>query len=331
MTSPIQIFTTHPFQIICIMKKSIIFLVLVFCNYNIYAQSYGFHEETDFETNTGLVIIDTSSNNNWQIGIPQKTYFDSAYSIPNAIVTNTSDPYTVNNNSSFYISIKDEQWFWGSPSSISFYHKYDSDSLFDGGYIDVSYDGGENWLNIIYDSTMFNCEWTPGFGYSGYNFYGDEDTLFNGKNGFSGKSDEWNYSAFTWYYCIGVKDEVPDSMMIRFNFISDEIQTNKEGWMIDDIVLHSDICGSVKEDISNNMSACVQPNPVNNDSKLILNGFTNGKYDLNIFDINGRLVYSAYISSKEFPLKNARLNKGLFFYQIKFEDNTTLSGKFIKD
>lgn len=314
------------------MKKLVFILIMNLLSGITIAQYGQYHEETNFETNLQLVRIDNSNpENTWQIGPPQKAFFNGAYSVPNAIVTDTINLYPQSNYSSFYISIKDLNWFTGSPSILSFVHKYDTDSLSDGGYIDASYDGGETWLNIIYDSTMFNCSWTPGFGYFSYNFYGDTNTLYNGVNGFSGKSDEWQESMFVWYYCIGVDEEYPDSMMIRFNFISDDQPNDKEGWMIDNIVLNSDICGYIPEGMANHYSATIQPNPINDESKLIISGAIGQKYYLTITDIFGRLVYSVSAKDKEFQMNLAELENGLYFYRIKFEDNYKLSGKFVKN
>ncbi len=51
------------------------------------------------------LYIDTVSNPNniWQVGIPQKTIFTDAYSPPNVIVTDTTNPYPVNDTSVFMI------------------------------------------------------------------------------------------------------------------------------------------------------------------------------------------------------------------------------------
>ncbi|MBP6978698.1 MAG: T9SS type A sorting domain-containing protein [Bacteroidales bacterium] len=295
------------------------------------AQVYGYHEEVDFESNIEFIRIDTSANNDWQIGIPQKEFFNGAYSIPNVIVTDTINAYSVNSKSSFYLSITDPRWFSGSPSTLSFYHKYDTESLYDGGYIDVSYDGGETWLNIIYDSTMFHCDWTPGFEYWGFNFYSDTDTLYNGINGFSGKSEDWKYSEFVWAYCIGVQREYPDSMMIRFNFISDSIQTYQEGWMIDDIILHSDICGSINDSFVNKISATIDPNPITNESVLRIRGIYDEEYTLSIINISGERIFSQILTTNEFPLNNLMLVDGIYLYILRFENNVTISGKFIKN
>lgn len=56
-------------------------------------------------SNIYLQIDTTSSNNIWQVGQPSKTFFDSAYSPVNAIVTDTINSYPVNNHSAFDIYI----------------------------------------------------------------------------------------------------------------------------------------------------------------------------------------------------------------------------------
>jgi hypothetical protein len=291
-----------------------------------------YEDGTNFESNQGLVRIDTSLTNNvWQIGTPSKIYFNSAYSIPRAILTDTLNSYPLNSNSSFYISIKDENWFMGSPSVLSFYHKYDTDTLEDGGFIDVSYDGGQSWLNIIYDSTMFHCDWTPGFWYYSENFYGDYDTLSDGKNGFSGRSNGWIFSSFIWYYCIGV-DQFPDSMMIRFNFISDAIRSDKEGWMIDDINLVSSECsGLLKENTGKKTIAIISPNPFTTMAELQIAGYSDEQYDLVIYNDRGEMNYVIKdIKKPGVQLGNLKLIPGLYFYEVIFEDGTLSQGKFIK-
>ena len=311
------------------MKKYL--LLVAFCSLfpALHAQYYGYHEEVDFESNSGFVRIDPAGDNAWQIGPPQKTLFSGAYSVPNAIVTDTVSTYPVQCNSSFYLSINNIQWFEGSPSTLGFYHKFDTDPQHDGGYIDVSYDGGASWLNIIYDSTMFNCSWTPGFGYWGYNFYGEEDTLFNGVNGFSGTTGDWQYAEFVWWYCIGVDYQYPDSMMIRFNFISDSINTNQEGWMIDDIVLHSDLCGGVHQKNTERITATVEPNPVVEGSILRINRAGSGFCLLKIHDIKGSLVFTGKLITNEFRLNPLTLDPGLYLYTLIFDDGPLVKGKFI--
>ena len=139
------------------MKKLLLFLTLISL-VNFANAQYSLFINFEDTSTVKYVKIDTTNHNNiWQIGRPSKTVFTSAYSIPNAIVTDTILPYPINNHSSFIITIKDPQWFQGSPSELDFFHQYNTDSGKDGGYIDVSYNGGAKWKNILYDSILTSC------------------------------------------------------------------------------------------------------------------------------------------------------------------------------
>jgi len=303
-------------------------LIALFCFNSIHAQWY--NETINFESPSSMVWIDnTQENNIWQIGTPQKEYFNQAYSNPYAILTDTLQKYGENVHSSFVVSVKGWKWFEGSPAILSFKHKFDTDSLSDGGYIDVSYDNGESWLRIIHDTTMFNCNWSYGWDYYAENFYGDNDTLFNGEPGFSGHSDGWETSSFTWLYCIGVKDYYPDSLMIRFNFVSDNIISNKDGWMIDDIKLQSFECSSVSE-METQISSSIYPNPIKENSILKIDGLLGKDYDIEIFDLNGRLKYFKLNNTSNLLLNDIPLKSGIYFYQITVDNQLKNSGKFVK-
>ncbi len=62
----------------------------------------------NFDNQHGLqhLTIDTISNPNniWQIGSLHKTVFTNAYSVPNALVTDTINTYPINDTSTFIIT-----------------------------------------------------------------------------------------------------------------------------------------------------------------------------------------------------------------------------------
>ena len=61
-------------------------------------------DTTNFEGSLVQIEIDTSNAGNiWQIGQPDKAIFDSAFSAPNAIVTDTVNYYPINDSSSFIL------------------------------------------------------------------------------------------------------------------------------------------------------------------------------------------------------------------------------------
>src|ERR1051325_6932797 len=63
--------------------------------------------DLNFEDTSPLqhLVIDSNMhhNNLWQVGVPQKTIFTSAHSFPKAIVTDVTNPYPINDTSSFEV------------------------------------------------------------------------------------------------------------------------------------------------------------------------------------------------------------------------------------
>lgn len=173
-------------------------------------------------------IDSTQSNNIWQIGTPSKAIFDSAYSVPLSLVTDTLNIYPNLNTSSFEFVVYTE-----NQTDIWFVHRFDTDSLSDGGIVELSIDNGFTWTNIM-TSTPSN--------FSFINFYSVSDTLssFGEQPGFTGNSGEWIYSNITF--------SIPTSLTyvvyrFRFTFTSDSINTNKDGWIIDNLSFSSYFTG----------------------------------------------------------------------------------------
>ncbi|MFI5220854.1 MAG: hypothetical protein ACHQK8_00905, partial [Bacteroidia bacterium] len=117
----------------------------------------------NFETKnySNLLFIDTSNHKNiWQIGKPNKSKFDSAYSKPNALVTDTLNPYPINDTSRFIIKNSIGYGYLGT--SLGFYYKLNTDSLKDFGMIEISMDSGSHWYDIISnDSICHFAIWWP--------------------------------------------------------------------------------------------------------------------------------------------------------------------------
>ena len=128
-------------------------LILPFCINSQYIKMF-----TDFSDNPSWFEIEDDTNNIWEIGVPVKDFFDAPYGeFTNALVTKLEGYYPDNNISSFNITIDVSDYppgvFCWFILSIAMTHKYDTDSLLDGCYIEISYDKGENWVNIINDTT----------------------------------------------------------------------------------------------------------------------------------------------------------------------------------
>lgn len=280
-------------------------------------------DSCNFEISTLDLEIDTSSQNLWQIGVPNKPFFDTAYSAPNAIFTDSINPYASDVNCYFDVIIPNDTY--GMNKIISFKHKYETDTLVDGGYIEVSYDMGQNWNNVIHDDTVHSVE------YLGFeNMYSENDTLKDNHFGFSGTSEEWITTRIQWVWALPIKSSIPDTIIVRFNFISDNMQTNKAGWMIDDIVIsYGEFFGSVEE-YDNQNAYEFFPNPMDNHATIQFNNPDQSDCQLVIFDQTGRIVRSNdKTRTNEFKFGRDELNSGIYYFQIRSTKSILSKGKFI--
>ena len=248
------------------MKHPIILFVLLFFSTQLHAQREEYSWDTiTFEEPYDFLQIDTTASNIWETGAPDKVLFSSAFAGSNAIFTSGDPGYPANNHSSFTLVLSPEN-IDHYPYSVylEFQHKLDTEEGKDGGYIDVSYDGGASWINIIDD--YFGC-YSPGMSNNPYTFglYSDQEFLYNDTAGFSGELKDWTTVRFGWEYCLTKEGKVNgDSAMVRFNFISDENDTGQEGWMIDHIRLFSlKLSGSSRDELAGAFS--IYPNPAQNE------------------------------------------------------------------
>ncbi|MCK4661596.1 MAG: T9SS type A sorting domain-containing protein [Bacteroidales bacterium] len=274
------------------------------------------------------VIDTTNSENIWQTGRPQKVFFDSAYSVPNAIVTDTVNNYPPNNHSTFEFLVIKPQWAWFKKwniLSLSFYHKYDTDPGKDGGYVEVSYDKGENWTNLVNDY-HYNVEIAVI-----NNFYPDDLLINDTIPAFTGRSDGWIFSHL---YMIWPCENgfLIDSIIIRFNFLSDSIDTSKEGWMIDNIdFLLEDVCkNGVNEKKGNDLSYKVFPNPVKDISYLNLSNLNKQDLYVEIYNLFGKKIKIIKENDINFiEIRKNEFTPGVYCYRIIGKKENIYSGKFI--
>ncbi len=314
------------------MKKAIL-ISLVFFNVSIYAQIEAvgdtfYDYQLNFEQNYNEIQIGDALNSIWEIGLPSKTIFDSAYSSPFAIVTDTLHNYPANNYSYFDLFITNNNFpGFDWQMQIEFRHRFNTDTLRDGGYISISYDTGASWKNVMNDS-ITTWEEHPGFyydinptqdwgfiNYENPNTYTLEDTLFNGEIGFSGNSNGWVKTRLSWYG-IPVKsmNYDNDTIILRFSFVSDEIENNMEGWMIDDIRLYQVDLGS-GFNIIEDKNFILYPNP-SKDYITVKNLLSAKKIE--IYNIKGQLVFNSEILSlgEKTSIDISSLEAGLYFVKI---------------
>lgn len=281
-----------------------------------------FGDTISFEEESSLIQIDTTSTNLWQIGVPSKPILDSAFSPVNALITDTINPYPTSNLSYVDMVFTDADYPYGLFDQLhfGFTHKYDTDSLKDGGYITISVDNGESFHNVLeYEIEYFYI--TPAE--NSLNLYGPADTLYTGEPGFSGSSDGWVNTMMGWgNKYVGTNDIVApkggsetDSIIVRFNFISDTIPESKDGWMIDDFYIFKvDIVGNVRDRTIAQFK--IFPNPATE----ILTAETEKDYqnlEMKIRDISGKeIIRRAHGNGNSVQVENLNLESGVYLISL---------------
>jgi hypothetical protein len=278
-----------------------------------------FHDTLKFTPLHSWININNPEENIWEVGKPSKDFFSSAHQGERVILTDSIDYYSINCNDFFYITIPWTENYWGE-GILSFYHKFDTDTLKDGGVIEISYDDGTTWLNILDDDNHISI-----------NFIGlYEGTIWNGNYGFSGKSNGWQYVELYWYWCAVTKSisEELDYPIIRFSFISDDTDNPREGWMIDDIVFRGyDIGGTIENNESE--KTVIFPNPSNDYIIINLNNLNAVDLFIEFYNPTGTLVMQKRITSNSLSIKD--LKKGVYIYRIIENHKIINRGKLIKN
>lgn len=284
-----------------------------------------------FETPTDKILIDSIEGNIWQIGVPQKEFFNSDHMGMKAILTDTVNSYPVNNTSSFIYVIRNP-YTVNCYTIMQFWHKYDTDSLNDIGIIEASYDGGASWLTVS-DTFGVPPYYTPFYWEQDYHEATGSYTAHNVQ--ITGTSDGWIRSVFMWQWFQGVdRDTIivnPDSLMIKFTFLSDSVFDNKEGWMIDQIfVTGADLggCGSTK-DVDFEQFATVFPNPFSSSTVVRLKE-TPLNATIRLYNSMGRtLIEKHNITAKELVIYRDGLPKGIYTLQVSDNGRLMASKKVI--
>lgn len=232
------------------MKKTLLFLFLLQLS-AVNAQSY-YQDFDGFYTNPGYSLImgiTSGTANIWQIGAPQKTLFNAPASQPRVIITDSSNTYPVNNTSTFTfvaLNLLNSPF----PYALQWKQKLDMDQGKDGGIVEFSINSGNTWQNAHNNPNV-------------YQFYGfqpgNKDTLNTNDYCFSGTDNVWRD---IWLCLAPTIANQNDSILFRFTFKSDSVNTNKEGWMLDNFIAHTTIMHPVKE-ISQIDNIVVYPNITN--------------------------------------------------------------------
>ena len=315
-----------------------------------YTDYFEFSEYMDFYdyifNPTGIIYYnDSNSTDIWQICIPNKGEWDESLGLPyiypatdsKVLMTDSVYSYPPNNHSSFEVHMQKPEWAiinncpWRN-MRIYFTYKCETDTLKDGLFIEISFDGGNTFVNLLDSIEVYSANNGPNnisFDFSNVTYV--QDTIL----GFSGHSidnSSYNLTAFDYYLDWDNPHELDvEYAIIQFHFLSDDVDFQKKGILIDHIsasVTYNNVIGI--ESTKGSIKKGVFPNPINEMSKLFFDNNGSCSVKLTLFNNTGNVIYTEITNDSFFEIGKISLQKGLYIYQLTDEKKIKNTGKLIK-
>ncbi|MGL4597118.1 MAG: T9SS type A sorting domain-containing protein [Bacteroidia bacterium] len=270
--------------------------------------------------NSVFIDIDPDTNNVWQIGPPQKTFFNAASTVPNVMVTDTINPIPVNNTSRFSFTL-DNGNFAPGILAIQWKQKLDMDPGLEGGIIEYSLDNGQTWFNV------FNNPFV-------YNFYGfnqiNADTIdATSEFAFSGRDTLWQD---IWLCFLNNVQMQQDTITLRFTLKTDSINDVREGWMIDNLSAHITIIHTAKggqQVDAINAFPNATTGIVNIETTQLAS--TQVIEEVYLFSTNGQLIKTYSVNAANTTLNLSDQARGTYYLKVKSNLMTETFVIFLED
>lgn len=295
------------------MKKSLL-LILFAASHSLSAQ----FDNMNFEQTALNYVLSKvpATNNAWQVGAPQKTLFTTAHSAPNVIVTSLTNPYPVNDTSYFLIKHAAGPGFT-TPHTVSIdgWYYVDSDNP-DVGTIEFSPNNGVFWINLI----------SPPPPYNQYVQWGTQPLLFGNSGGWK------NFNVYFAQLGPAFNIQYGDTVVYRFSFKTDALQTNQDGLMYDNFIFE-DYTEGVEEFRANSIRTHTFPNPATD--KLTID-FVNDcmqPHQLDVYNSMGAKSHSVKLlsSGDHIDLDVSDYPAGAYLYKLhNTENGKVATARFIK-
>jgi hypothetical protein len=261
------------------MKIIVLSILLATVSVNSFAQwTWGINFDTP--SYQDRIVRDTISNPNciWQVGQPTKAVFTSAYSVPNAIVTDTSSPVPARDTSIFYLRHVRNQLLPFHIFTLHFWYQMDGDPT-DFGTIEISPDTGHTWINVLTEDTTYQMLW------------------ISAKPTLTGSTVGWqpfDLDMYLWASNWPCNTPFPvlmtaDTILFRFTYVTDSGTVPHDGWIIDDFHLEDWFEGI--HEVRNDKLITVSPNPTS-DVLRIDRVKVDDRSQIQIVNYTGQIVYS---------------------------------------
>lgn len=320
------------------MKKNILVLILVCAAKATFAQTWNSNYQPPLSyvtpCDSPLILYSSNPSDLWQSGNNSSKNFFGLNGSESAIMTDSVNSYAPDNYSYFDILLT-----WGNYQCVGnvevrFLHKMESDSGKDGGFVTYSNDNRATW-HSFYDN-YYNV----GFLFVGFqNLYYPQDSIESsgGFAAFSGAIDTFIETRLEFISYLPVKMAAENKMMgadsiwVRFNFVSDSIESNKAGWIIKNLEAVGLYLGSNVEEV-NDPSHEVLVTGDHSSQLIFETKATSGFESICIYDLLGRKVFeksSIHTSTCAFDLSS--ISRSIYLYSVRFDDGFLVNGKLIAE
>jgi len=219
----------------------------------------------------------------------------------------------------------------GNAPTLSFWHQYNTEASYDGGYISISTDE-ENYQqlssSIIRGHYRGVSQASPPLG--------GIDSYWGNSNGFVNT-------------LVDLSDYMGETVIIRFTYVTDDGNSNEdvEGWTIDDVRIidrfqvENTACvystnasqvacdnisdggtlmynhyGVSVEEVAEVSFAHLYPNPAQEECAISLAGTWTDHAQVEIYDVQGKLVFSQSQSNLNFTIPTKDFASGLYFVEL---------------
>lgn len=276
----------------------------------LYSQTplYQYFDGADTISGQALFIeVDTNAWDIWQVGPPQKNYFDAANTVPNVLITDTIDYLPDSTTSSFSFTLYSNTLYANAIMAIEWNQKLDLDTNTEMGLIEYSKDAGNTWINVFTDPNVYN--------FYGYNSGNTGAHHISGEEGFTGTDTQWKNVWLCFFTQTAFHPA--DSVIFKYTVKTDTAEHNSEGWMIDNFSVHPTWFHTIVE---NSKDELFEAYPTNTDG-IVHVAYSKGAEQADIkqvelIDLAGRVVEVFNPHSLNFDLDLSKHGNGQYRLKI---------------
>tara|TARA_R110002096_G_scaffold276109_1_gene469846 strand:+ start:53705 stop:54478 length:774 start_codon:yes stop_codon:yes gene_type:complete len=244
----------------------------------------------------------------------KKTLFNRASSIPNVLITDTINSYQINDSSSFSFKIPDDIVHTSvGILAINWNQKLDFDKNADGGIIEYRLldSSSQAWVPIFSSPYVYNF-----YGYNSNNL----DSLGNGQMAFTGQDSTWKNI----WLCFSMSwIQIHQGLELRYSILTDSIDNQREGWMIDNLMVHPTFVHTLSEN-KPEKNIEISPNPNQGKFSIHLDN-QKGHYlidELTIVNSKGELIRHFKNIPSKFDFDLSKEPAGNYFIKVKTNQGT---------